>query len=217
MIIVVGIRDAAGNHLGVFIDEDEIVIKCKEDLHGTYVKNTQELRDLFIGLCDNYRIGFERNCNAEGEINESNAKYVEVYHGVRLFTNTPCTLSGRELTLSDLKPRTRTEYEKVTESIFDLRDEFERGELYCKNLAGNEDYQQLNTEVALFGCAAAGNVYLRVEKEIDWRDDIYEWQHTKKVGIYTPLDFTVAHLISAHPDKFLELCRVALRANGELD
>ena len=120
-----------------------------------------------------------------------------------------------ELTKGNKTP-TRTEYEKVTESIFDLRDEFERGELYCKHEIAREFTQVINTQT-LAQALHGGYCYRLVEKEIDWRDDVYEWQHTAKVGIYTPLDFTVAHLISAHPGKFLELCRVALRANGELE
>jgi len=113
--------------------------------------------------------------------------------------------------------RTRTEYEKVTESIFDLRDEFVRGELFMKGRgAGGDFFNKITTEYELVTFASRG-LYRKVEKEIDWRNEVHEWQHTKKIGIYTPLDFVVSDLIESHPDKFLELCRVALRANGELD
>lgn len=148
----------------------------------------------------------------------------KVEHG-ELFVHFNGMWSKSELALGDAilkvkpiqKPRTRTEYEKVTESIFDLRDEFERGELHTKGRgAGGDFFKKITTEYELITFASCG-LYRKVEKEIDWRDDVYEWQHTAKVGIYTPLDFTVAHLISVHPDKFLELCRVALRANGELE
>lgn len=66
------------------------------------------------------------------------------------------------------KPRTRTEYEKVTESIFDLRDEFKRGELYSKH-KNKEKYYQINTEVWVVNAINNNNVYRKVEKEIDWR------------------------------------------------
>lgn len=65
----------------------------------------------------------------------------------------------------------RVEYEKVTESIFDLRDEFERGELYCKNLAGNDDFQLLRTVTALSGCYSASNIYRRIEKPFDEKEE----------------------------------------------
>lgn len=71
------------------------------------------------------------------------------------------------------KPRTRTEYEKVTESIFDLRDEFERGELYCKHEHARECTQITNTQT-LAQALHGGYCYRLVEKEIDERQEFIE-------------------------------------------
>lgn len=195
------------------------MIKNIEEFKNTYVKNTPELRDAFLGIALHFGL-----IDSASDIGQSNGDAVVAYwHDVDGdFFNVGCWFAYadrikeecRELTLSDLKPRTSTEYEKVTESIFDLRDEFERGELYMK-LSG--ELLPVPNETQLSILLDHKQCYRKIEKEIDWRDGIYEWQHTKKIGIYTPLDFTVAHLISAHPDKFLELCRVALRANGEIE
>lgn len=73
--------------------------------------------------------------------------------------------------------RTRTEYEKVTESIFDLRDEFERGELYwwyesdCKD---KSEFVGIRSEYDLSTYFAKGNIYRKVEKEIDERQEFVE-------------------------------------------
>lgn len=126
-----------------------------------------------------------------------------------------------------LKPippkRTRTEYEKVTESIFDLRDEFERGELYFSEWSKGEVFVQIKTEALLLGNIQADNLYRRVEKEIDWHseldsylnkpsDDGFEKELPTRVCI--TLNDIEFHLTGS---EYLESCRVALRANGELD
>lgn len=71
------------------------------------------------------------------------------------------------------KPRTRTEYVKVTESIFDLREEFERGELYHKFEHAREYSKVKNTE-SLSQALNNGCCYRKVEKEIDERQEFID-------------------------------------------
>jgi hypothetical protein len=59
------------------------------------------------------------------------------------------------------KSHTKVEYEKVTESIFDLREEFERGELHYD--FGDEDWFTFNDEASLVAGFKEGNVYRRIE------------------------------------------------------
>ncbi|UYE90974.1 hypothetical protein [Vibrio phage vB_VaS_L1] len=108
--------------------------------------------------------------------------------------------------------RTRTEYEKVTESIFDLRDEFERGELYRHSYG----FRKIETLAYLGACCQNGNIFKKVEKEIDWRKDADSYfLKTKYLGIDCTIEEAITR--SDYCNEFLELCRVALRANGELD
>lgn len=55
--------------------------------------------------------------------------------------------------------------------------------------------------------------YRRIEKEVDWRDEVNSFINSMEefegIGIHCLLN-------DAHGDLFLEMCRVALRANGEL-
>ena len=154
----------------------------------------------------------------------------KVEHG-ELFVHCNGMWSKSELALGDAilkvkpiqKPRTRTEYEKVTESIFDLRDEFKRGELYCKHEHAREFTQVINTQT-LAQALHGGFCFRKVEKEIDWRDEVKSYiESTCSESLRLDGDsFTISHpeldfIYEPGDDEFLELCRVALRANGELD
>jgi hypothetical protein len=116
--------------------------------------------------------------------------------------------------------RTRTEYEKVTESIFGLRDEFERGELYTKKF--NQEWHQIKTEEQLGNLLSMNDdptkngIYRKVEREIDWRVDADSYfLKTKYLWINCTIEEAITR--SDYCDEFLELCRVALRANGEIE
>lgn len=110
---------------------------------------------------------------------------------------------NNEIEMEDLKPKP-TKFAKVEEPIFDLKGEFERGELYSSDCEGH--YTQLKCEKKLYLAAHKDSIYRKVE--IDWRDEVYAWQHTAKIGIYTPLDITVGSLIDSHSDKFIEMCHL---------
>lgn len=106
--------------------------------------------------------------NIQGDVRvvSSNKEWIDVLNGKSAMDNKRYILRAEAL---EEKP-TPTKFVKVEESIFDLKGEFELGELYCKNLCASDDYTKLNTEVALFGCAAAGNVYRKVE--VDWVESV---------------------------------------------
>lgn len=71
----------------------------------------------------------------------------------------------------DEKPRTKVGYEKVTESIFDLKDEFERGELYS-----DKDGKFKVEELAHLGaCCQTGLIYRKVERPVEWWEDAVEF------------------------------------------
>lgn len=116
-------------------------------------------------------------------------------------------------------PKTRTEYVKV---------EFERAskaveyfEGYALDKSGDEalchftnyEYIELNhvKQVALFW--SQGNLYRKMETEIDWREEVSQFI-TEKMTSHWSTPFTA--VIDEEPEFILEMCRVALRANGEL-
>jgi hypothetical protein len=86
---------------------------------------------------------------------------------------------SNEIEMEDLKQEKPkpTKLVKVEESIFDLKEEFERGELYFDVAAvsggvffSNDEYVKINSKESLCECYSNGNVYRQVE--IDWRDEL---------------------------------------------
>lgn len=79
---------------------------------------------------------------------------------------------GREIELlTEIKP-TPTKFVKVEESIFDLKEEFERGELYRVYAHHGDDpmYGAIDSEFSLIQAADRSNIYRKVE--IDWRESV---------------------------------------------
>lgn len=102
----------------------------------------------------------------------------------------------------------RTEYEKVTESIFDLKGEFERGELYFN--FGDGEWFTYKDEASLAIGFKEDNVHRKIEVEIDWRDEVSD--HFVE---YEISDGSGEYRIDS--DDFLAVCRKVLRATGELE
>ena len=180
------------------------MITCKEDLMNTYIENDfGELRDLYtkkaidLGLSINVASIVTSSRFIFTKINPE--KYGNVDHASRLDYLVSTYGPMKEVTLSDLKPKP-TKFVKVEEAIFDLKGEFERGELYCKNLCASDDYTRLSTEVALFGCASADNIYRKVE--IDWRDEV------KKLDSHAIFydDGDLYSVIDSNSNDFISMC-----------
>lgn len=192
------------------------MIKCKEDLINTAVFcHKGELRELYLKKCEQFGV----NWNHAG-LNIDKYTLLMVDENAELQGVACCNddfyLDLKRLTLPDLKPRTRTEYEKVTESIFDLRDEFERGELY-ESLCGSK----LENEHDFIYAYTNDHIVRKVEKEIDWQDEIVRFMAGEpKIGkqmkpeLLRELNIEWDHMTDGD---FLEMCRVALRANGEVE
>lgn len=108
----------------------------------------------------------------------------------------------------------RTEYVKVTESIFDLKEEFERGELYFMATTDCE-YHKIDAIKVLGLNFDKKNIYRRIEKEVDWSEAVSDYFfETKWIGIDCSIEESIAE--SNYREEFLEMCRVVLRATGEL-
>ena len=77
----------------------------------------------------------------------------------------------RAAALKDKPKRVKVEYVKVEESIFDLKGDFKRGELYCGHYGG---YALISVDSYLADCYSQGEVYRRLETEISERDEFIE-------------------------------------------
>ena len=157
------------------------MITRKEDLIGTEFKVTcKEEADLLKEKCKS--LGIEHatwsSCNYTGGIMRGViAKDLGTHHSCKLlFTDKPEDSDSmdefkslRFVDIKELKPKpTPTKFVKVEESIFDLKKEFERGELYSSDCEGH--YTQLKCEKKLYLAAHQDSVYRQVE--INWRDEL---------------------------------------------
>lgn len=107
-------------------------------------------------------------------------------------------------------PSPNVKYVEVeVNSLFDLQDDFKAGNLY-KKLVGTEKYSKITTENQLMGTITGGRSIYRAE-EMKWQDEVRSCLETIPSSSYD-----VREILEEHDEEFLEMCRVALRATGEL-
>ncbi len=201
------------------------MITCKEDLIGTEFKVTcKEEADLLKEKCKS--LGIEHatwsSCSYTGGVMRGViAKDLGTYHSCKLLFTDKLEDSDsmdefkslRFVDIKDLKP-TPTKFVKVEEPIFDLKAEFENGELYSSNCEGH--YTQLKCEKKLYLAAHQDSVYRKVE--INWTDELDEFLTAKKFdgasvnnldisGINDSLG-TVSANMELRFNDFIEMCHL---------
>lgn len=68
----------------------------------------------------------------------------------------------------------KTSYEKVEQEIFDLKDEFEKGELYFQNNLSGNIFEQIKNEEDIASGLLYTGVYRKVEKPVEWWENLSE-------------------------------------------
>ncbi len=194
------------------------MITCKEDLIGTEFKVTcKEEADLLKSKCE--LLGIEHatwsSCSYTGGVMRGIiSKNLDTYHSRKLlFTvvqegddSMPEFRSLRFVDIKELSKQKPTKFVKVEESIFDLREEFERGELYFRWLGNGEQgsggvgYDKIDDINMLLVRWEEKRVYRKVE--IDWRDEV------KKLGgsaIFHD-DGDLFLILDSDCDRFVSMC-----------
>ena len=154
------------------------MITCKEDLIGTYILNDSgELREMYIKKALEFGLSVNSACLTTSSdlifTKSQSADFGMVDHALTI-EHLKRTYGTREVTLVDLKPTT-TKFVKVEESIFDLRSEFERGELFTKKAWGEYALIKEDTHLAsLYEMQSHENSKIGIYRqvEIDWRDEV---------------------------------------------
>ncbi|CAH9012065.1 conserved hypothetical protein [Vibrio phage 277E43-1] len=197
------------------------MITCKEDLLKTYIKTgDKELAKLYVEALAKYNLHkldrvpvedylLERDHVSFSYISVSSGSVAQWWHEVHME-------NFRELTMKDfLPPKTKTVYEKVTESIFDLKEEFENGELYYS--AAGQLFTQIKGIQPLIEGLYLGYVYREVEQPVSWQEEVIEFLKSTKVdtSAFTCDTWTIRDVINTE-EVFLEAARVALLTTGEL-
>ena len=124
-----------------------------------------------IEIVKNAPEGAQRYMLHGGE--HDSVEYYAVINGDTHYYNddSDCWVSGDEwrLKLATPLPRLKTEYRKVEDSIWDLRANFEAGELYIKTQFDN--YEKIEDLVTLALALNTKACFYRADKIIDERDE----------------------------------------------
>lgn len=128
---------------------------------------------------------------------------------------TPCGVLHYGVKPIPPRPKVEVAYEKVTDSIFDLKDEFERGELYF--MRGNGDYDCVGDNHSdVVKCMYGDNLCRRVEKPVDWvqcvTDSIPDGFGVTKAMAVGNIDIEGVY----DKQQAIKLANAILRATGEL-
>ena len=201
------------------------MITCKEDLINTKVDGrNKELCKLFQELA--FSFGFTW-CDSNDQVvcYPDDGYFVICCDDEDVFwerVNSSIHQDYTQLTMSDLKhlkpKRTKVVYEKVNfssvgECVQSVHDNY--GEYFFFN-NGTGEYQLAEYQDSAWYWKE-DNIYIKVEKEIDWQTLVSEFVRENNCNDAQPGEaFDVDGLVLMDDD-FLEMCRVALRATGELE
>mgnify|MGYP001770909124 CR=1 FL=1 len=171
------------------------MITCKKDLINTYIENDHgELRDLYLSKCEDF--GFLSNLGRKPtEMAGISAPYfgmTEIDGALSHSTNWSYADNGcKKLTLSDLKPRTKVEYEKVTLSLSEKSEILESGEWLYLDPDGRSHIDMNCAANWTIGSLRDMEVYRKVERPVEWLDDAVEYIRSLN-GEANAIDFTDA-------------------------
>jgi hypothetical protein len=223
------------------------MITCKEDLYGTHVLLSDgEALEIYVNLINELEIAEIkiRAGDCEDAIEVHKAEWEPSGWGASFATLVGLDFGSKRLTLEDFKPQAKgvecanglhpigvecelkdlkpkpTKFVKVEESIFDLKEEFESGELYfdagelsdgyALSISG---YVKINSKETLCDCYSDGNVYRQVE--LDWRDEVKskysltDFRNLDDEGCINLGDWT--------PEGFIKLCHFVAELTGKLE
>lgn len=208
------------------------MITCKEDLIGKVIRiRSKEDADLVMRVCARFGIYVgEWQCCSYVPFKSVAAKishnHGNTYSCKLIFTDSyeekPETAEEfqdlSDLTLSDLKPRTKVEYKKVTESIFDLKDEFESGNLFFKADTDSE-YHRVDAIKVLGLNFDKSNLYRKVERQVEWWDDAVDYLKSNCKGVtaagYCTDTNSIAITGHMNQEQCYDFARILLEQEGE--
>lgn len=176
------------------------MITCKEDLINTYIENDYgELRDLYIEAMNIF--GIRGSVNGRFDyLLEGERKYIACMtefcrNGQSEWSSNYCDVRAlKKLTLSDLKPRAKVEYDHLDRTnfnVWDLKPLFDSGELYSKTSEGEYDQYSASSPTYMLKHFMEYGVYRKVERQVEWWEDAAEYIRSLN-GEANAIDFTDA-------------------------
>jgi len=215
------------------------MIKCKEDLIGTKVKiksyedyiQVKEICEQFgIKQADWQGCDYSKEAGRTFSICVSNEEVEDAF--LFLVTTEENFEDGvdtavewenlKEIQLSEFALErnvpTKVKYVNIVTIPDNLRDLFGEGNL--ATCCEDGSYLAIKEDGNLLVAIMDNNIYQRIEEEVDWKEEVKSFIKNKvsTIGkVTTPINrININYLVDHFPDKFLDLCRVALRGTGEL-
>lgn len=107
------------------------------------------------------------------------------------------------------KMKTKVEFARVTDSVFNLKTDLDSGELYYRSEDGS--YIQVNTEKELIFFIGDDNIYRCIETEIDPVEEVAEWFWKNRPNKLSTQEWDL--VCSANRETFMWIAKTALE-NG---
>jgi len=207
-----------------------MMITCKEDLNGTWVKGTPELVMLYKTACDRFCVDYK--INDFNHVSDSFGIVRGIDNGVWHNLSDASKIRSKELTLKDFESLHQQEVftfeEKVYKSLTELISDIEKYPNSIYYAAAMQNNELVDEYIVDDECLPTlrdyvedrSKLYRKVIKVIDWKKDVKAFLKEKvsdlEIDNAKVKDFNNDYLVDCYPEKFLEMCRVALRATGEL-
>lgn len=198
------------------------MITCKEDLINTAVFcHKGELRELYLEKCREFGIEWLHTT-----LNIDSYQLLRVdedgrLQGVKTETGDHYN-SAKRLTLSDLKPRTKVEYEKCKhKSAWEvIKEHEESGNLFICEHADDEvfnsDYPVCGYDMACIKDAILSEIiYRKVERPVEWFDDVLEYLEQNRQSGSCDEQGVLSVGADMTRDQWCDFARIILEQEGE--
>lgn len=116
-----------------------------------------------------------------------------------------------ELNIAKEKPRMKTEYVKVTDSIFGLGADFAKGELYYPGSVQGQ-FIVIDDTILLAQLIEDEKVYRKVETEITWQRELDQWAHKTGTCVTVDFDNNIIQTGWISSTQFKEMCHLVYHA-----
>ena len=211
------------------------MITSREDLINTYIENDHgELRDLYLSECERFNLIINSACHTTdseviftkldkgkfGNVDHSgpDIEYLLVNYG-----------EMKKLTLSDLKPRTKVEYEliKFESTAGAYRAMLDGEKLYSQDgesefLFDGKNFVGIDIDGGVYTLECHSNnepFYRKVERPVEWWDDVVEFiveNDDDDLSAYFDKQSGNLRVNTNLPrDKWCDFARILLEQEGE--
>lgn len=140
-----------------------------------------------------------------------------------LIGNVELTVDGETLTIEPVvpekKPRTKVEYVQVLDCIFNLKSDYENGNLY-HSYDGKEFSEIKGDERTVARCLVECNLYRRIKTPMTWKEELYDYlDNSCEMSDDFDDSFTIE--IEGRPlefnlndDEFVDMCKIVASLNS---